>query len=416
MKILYINEQPRVITEDLTNISIIYVQEELLAGFKKLNSSITIFRAWNFKTMRVTTQYEEIDPFVPYILNVSQATKAGEGIDFYSASVMLDYDFIIPENMEAYITVAPMNPDLILSNIGGTLLTQYCWIKIGEAGEKIPAMTPVCIRSRDYGEYPLEKANSNTPISTVITPALLNLNILSGTLTTITVPSRTTLTLSKYNNRVGIFPFNGTTIMPNKVFIYESTLNAVNINDNPYLMKAMYCLGYSTNQNIMSWSTDMRRCTDAVVNKNEYSEQGSVGYGIYKHMLQYYDIGDSTYEPYKFTDTVYDETVNTDYVTEFHEFRFFGKVTTIDCCFKGTYIYNLILPPTVTSIAEDAFYDCALHNLHLLGELKPEIFPDGDANKIFDWGNGKIAHFQKIFLNGTELTSEQYASIGITGR
>ena len=87
----------------------------------------------------------------PYILNINPATKDKEnnttGTNYYSSTIMLDYDAVIPNDVKVYVVTGfqpgyqeanqpddPYDAQLVLQEIGGP-------------GEVLPANTPVIVKS-----------------------------------------------------------------------------------------------------------------------------------------------------------------------------------------------------------------------------------------------------------------------------
>ena len=87
----------------------------------------------------------------PYVLNINSATKETEnnttGTDYYSSTLMLDYDAVIPEGVTVHVVKGfkegfqeanqpndPYDAQLVLQQIGGP-------------GEVLPANTPVIVKS-----------------------------------------------------------------------------------------------------------------------------------------------------------------------------------------------------------------------------------------------------------------------------
>ena len=97
----------------------------------------------------------------PYIMYVNPATKSGsykvkneageeekKDIDYYSGTIYLDYAAIIPEGLEAYVAIGIVGNDTTTITANGTAqaFQQLKMVKVGEAGEIVPAETPLYVK------------------------------------------------------------------------------------------------------------------------------------------------------------------------------------------------------------------------------------------------------------------------------
>ena len=190
----------------------------------------------------------------PYVLYINAKTKSG--VDYYSSTLYLDYDCIVPRGVEAYIATGITDPKLIIHNGTSTTSAQLNLVLIGEEGDTIPAYTPMYIKANDaaglyafYKTWEPEyigwlsadslayikkyKGNTNTK---GITQELLNQNILTGTLSEITIEKRSVLTLGLETQKgtlmIGFWPYNGTNIRHHRCYITEDKLKNVKMGES----------------------------------------------------------------------------------------------------------------------------------------------------------------------------------------
>lgn len=191
----------------------------------------------------------------PYVLNINAKTKSG--VDYYSSTLYLDYDCIVPKGVEAYIATGITDPKLITNNGTSTTSAQLNLVLIGEEGDTIPAYTPMYIKANDaaglYAFYKTwepkyigwlsadslayikkYKGNTNTK---GISQELLNQNILTGTLTEVKVTENTVLTLGREKKKgtlmIGFWPFDGKdAIRAHRCYITEDKLKNVKMGES----------------------------------------------------------------------------------------------------------------------------------------------------------------------------------------
>ena len=90
----------------------------------------------------------------PHMININPATMSGPGVDYYSSTLMLDYDAVIPEGVECYF-ISGVTDDYVTgaANVG----LKFEMTLVGGDGSEnkiLPANTPVYIRStEDLGLY-----------------------------------------------------------------------------------------------------------------------------------------------------------------------------------------------------------------------------------------------------------------------
>ncbi len=222
----------------------------------------------------------------PHMLNINPASKSGAGVNYYSSTIYLDYDALIPEGVECYfisgLTKNDVTPE---ANIGDGL--KFKMEPFGKGGTEegvnhiLPAYTPVYVRSTvDPGLYDFQplwefdylgwenvrgtdyhtlhgvesepgrktKAEYEEALAAAQTLKANTPNILTGWLgvksTTTdmeaedynvytqandTVTPRHVLTLTRNKlagtNAIGFWPYTGTTIAPHRCYITGEDYN-----------------------------------------------------------------------------------------------------------------------------------------------------------------------------------------------
>ena len=101
----------------------------------------------------------------PYVLYMNPATKSGEGVDYYSGTVCVSYEWEVPEGIEVYIASGVVDIEKIIHGGGAEVEQQLNMIKIGEAGDIIPKNTPVYVKTVPAFEN-VVKADGTTPAKT----------------------------------------------------------------------------------------------------------------------------------------------------------------------------------------------------------------------------------------------------------
>ncbi|MBO6217636.1 MAG: hypothetical protein J6N73_08315 [Prevotella sp.] len=124
------------------------------------------------------TDAERLSPYIfirahiyPYIMYVNPATKASEGnqtgADYYSGTIYLDYDAVIPEGVTVWKATGIEDREMIMGNGENTIEQQLKLVHIGGGKNSnnedmpiiLPANTPVYVKSETAaGLYAFEKA------------------------------------------------------------------------------------------------------------------------------------------------------------------------------------------------------------------------------------------------------------------
>ena len=205
-------------------------------------------------------------PYIMYINPASQDvhSKYDESLSetklFYSGTLILEYDAIVPAGATAYIAKnVQLGKDVYYSSVNGgaTKVTanqlRLVEIEPGEGATNvvIPANTPIYVKADDasglYGfhraEHPDYLVGGNVQPYGVAADGsdLIKDNILQGTLVPLAVSRGSVLTLGRSRimgetelgdvtpeSRIGFWPFNGTTVPAHRVYIPATAVdNAV---------------------------------------------------------------------------------------------------------------------------------------------------------------------------------------------
>ena len=99
----------------------------------------------------------------PYIMYINPQTKSGAGVDYYSGTLWLDYDAIVPPGTTAWIATGIKRDSV---NVGSAQAgNQLVLEKIGDPGDLIPAGTAMYVRSNTQaGLYAFHKVWTHEPI------------------------------------------------------------------------------------------------------------------------------------------------------------------------------------------------------------------------------------------------------------
>ncbi len=161
----------------------------------------------------------------PYVMYVSPNSK-DKRESFYSGTIYLDYDAVVPEGSECYIAQGISKTRKEIINNGNMVtFDQLKMVKVADAGQVIPANTPVYVKAlTESGLYAFGRNKDS--LETVTIPEG---NIFTGTFKDITdVQPRQYLTLGRETRQgtkeIGFWPYFGTTIPAHRVYIDASLM------------------------------------------------------------------------------------------------------------------------------------------------------------------------------------------------
>lgn len=177
----------------------------------------------------------------PYVMYVNPNSQSIAG-NFYSGTIVLDYDAVVPAGTETYIVKGlKATPRQMLYN--GTMysLQQLDMQRIATAGEVIPANTPVYVKSNT--QTGLHAFSRNLTDATPV--AVPSGNLLKGSPTSdITVEPYSILTLGreKTTREVGFWQYSGTKSAAHRCYLDASVLNGAVISTTSGSSKgAIFC-------------------------------------------------------------------------------------------------------------------------------------------------------------------------------
>ena len=164
-------------------------------------------------------------PYVMYINPLSADLTDG----FYSGTIYLDYDAVVPEGTEAYIaTGITLSKDEMVKDGEKVVAEQLTMVKVADAGEVIPANTPVYVKSAENPGL-FDFARNLDELEPVAVPEG---NIFEGTLVAKTVEAKSVLTLGREQEQgtgeIGFWQFTGTKIPAHRVYIDASLMSNEN--------------------------------------------------------------------------------------------------------------------------------------------------------------------------------------------
>ena len=169
----------------------------------------------------------------PYIMNVkplSKVTKGGE--TYYCGTIYLPYKAVVPANTEVYIATKIEKAPIHESNANQTAFETLKLVKVGVAGNVIPANTPLFVKTTNPGYFDFQDAEKLLELGELTTYTLQTIpagNIFEGTYATIACSPFQYLTLSREQGAgtgvVGFWKYKGTTLSPYRVYINANRLN-----------------------------------------------------------------------------------------------------------------------------------------------------------------------------------------------
>ena len=202
-------------------------QEDVDLYGKKVSYTYTVPCGANAATAEQKAMQVKVTtyPYVMYVNPLSQDTQDG----FYSGTLIVDYDAVVPEGAEAYVATAIALDREGMTKEGEHVTSeQLTMTKIGEAGDVIPANTPIYVKAADAsGMYAFGR--NKDEVEPVSVPSG---NILQGTMTKMTVEPKSVLTLGRETvfgtGYVGFWTFQGTEIPAHRVYVDAALLGEEN--------------------------------------------------------------------------------------------------------------------------------------------------------------------------------------------
>ena len=208
-----------------------------------LNETLGKSVAKNYANDNVTVT---VYPYVMYINPLTHdvyTDSVNQENQFYSGTIYLDYDAVVPEGTEVYIAQGLQygREDMIT---GGDKTTsgQLNLVKIekgeGAAHVVIPALTPVYVKSpSETGLFSFDRNLDNEALGVLPAGVTYDDNIFKGTLTPLTVDPLSVLTLSRgfkssesgptAKSRVGFWRFNNTVVPAHRVYIEATEMDKI---------------------------------------------------------------------------------------------------------------------------------------------------------------------------------------------
>lgn len=178
----------------------------------------------------------------PYVMYINPATLdkyTDPQNTFYSGTIFLGYDAVVPEGTEVYIAQGlQLDREGMITGGENTTSGQLNLVKIekaaGATNVVIPAYTPVYVKSpSETGLFDFARNLNNEPLATIPSG-----NIFKGTLRDTTVTPYDILTLSRgyktggtgpdAQSRVGFWRFNNTLLPAHRVYIEATEMDKVN--------------------------------------------------------------------------------------------------------------------------------------------------------------------------------------------
>lgn len=161
----------------------------------------------------------------PYVMYVSPNSKDLHD-SFFSGTIYLDYDAVVPEGAECYIAKGILKTRKEIVNNGHMVtFEQLSMEKVADAGQVIPANTPVYVKAlTESGLYAFGRNKENLDPVTIPEG-----NILQGTFKDMKdIQPRQYLTLGRESRQgtgeIGFWPYFGTIIPAHRVYIDASLM------------------------------------------------------------------------------------------------------------------------------------------------------------------------------------------------
>ena len=150
-----------------------------------LNSDGTVKKLNEDNTLADENAYN-IDVHVltySYILNINPLTKVGSGVDYYSGTLYLDYDALIPKGVEVYFIKRVLNKNNVLYENGQKIIEEQFDMHLfggdGTANKILPANTPVYVKAAKAGLYAF-KPITEVNLKGWVQKRTIDVNILYG--------------------------------------------------------------------------------------------------------------------------------------------------------------------------------------------------------------------------------------------
>ncbi|MBO4641446.1 MAG: hypothetical protein J5661_01110 [Bacteroidaceae bacterium] len=162
----------------------------------------------------------------PYVMYVNPNSKDDKD-PFYSGTLIVDYDAEVPEGAEAYIAtdIQVTLEEMYYDGMKRTF-DQLQMTKVGDAGDVIPANTPIYVKAAT--ENGLFAFGRNIEEKEVVT--IPEGNILQGTLTDLDVDYQSVLTLGREQGKgtgmVGFWRYRGQQVAAHRAYIPASVLTS----------------------------------------------------------------------------------------------------------------------------------------------------------------------------------------------
>ena len=189
-----------------------------------------------------TSSTSNQSPYIyPYVMYANPASEDKQD-HFLSGTLYVDYDAVVPENTEAWIVLGTNNPTTITKNGTDVTFDQLTMKKVGEAGDVIPANTPIYVKVKivdnaekaQAGLYAFNKAGiadswNDAPYTCVEIPEG---NLLQGITTDTKFNAQEILVLGREQvigtGQVGFWYYTGGTLKAHRCYLPTSILSTAN--------------------------------------------------------------------------------------------------------------------------------------------------------------------------------------------